>query len=89
MNPKLDKMDNMMNRQDNPVYKKQVNSLLEPMNLTDCFRDLYPSLRRYTWHSQNKSSRLDYRFILEHLFNKREFYKILAGLQSNHSILKL
>ncbi len=72
MNPKLDKMDNMMNGQYNPVYRKQIISLLESVNLTDCFRDLYPSLRRYTWHSLGKSSRLDYWFISEHLLNELE-----------------
>ncbi len=87
MNPKLDKMDNMINRQDNPVYRKQVNSLLESVNLTVCFRDLYPYLRWYTWHSRGKPSRLDYRFISEHLLN--ESYKILPGLHSDHSILKV
>ncbi len=45
MNPKLDKIDNMMDRHDNPVYRKLINSLLESMNLTVCFRDIYSSLR--------------------------------------------
>ncbi len=88
MNPKLDKMDNMMNRQDNPVFRKQINSLLESMNLTDCFRDLYQPLGRYTWHSQSKSSRLDYWFRSEHLLNKQESYKLLPRLHSDFITLK-
>ncbi len=59
------------------------------MNQTDCFRDLYPSQRWYTWHSQGKSSRLDYWFISEYLWNELESYKMLPGLHSDHSILKL
>ncbi len=81
-------MDNMMNRQDNPVFRKQINSVLESMNLTDCFRDLYPPLGRYTWHSQCKSSRLDNWFISEHLLNELESYKILLCLHSDFSTLK-
>ncbi len=34
-------------------------SMLDSMNLTDCFRDLFPNIRRYTWHSRGKSSILD------------------------------
>ncbi len=59
------------------------------MNLTDCFRDIYPSLRWYTWPSRGKSSRLDYWFLSEHLLNELESYKFLSGLHSDHTILKL
>ncbi len=63
-------MDCMTNRNDNTVYRKKINyALLESMNLTDCFRDLYPLLRRYTCHSRSKSSTLDYWFISDNLSN--------------------
>ncbi len=50
------------------------------MTLTDAWRDLNPNLRRYTWHSRGKLSRLDYWFISEHLLNNLTNYKILPGL---------
>jgi exonuclease III len=88
-NPKLDKLDSMSNKNDNPFYRAEVKVLLESMNLTDCFRDLHENLRRYTWHSRGKSSRLDYFFISEHLLNELYSYKIQPGLHSDHSILDL
>ncbi len=36
-----------------------------------------------------KSSRIDYWLISEHLLNEIQSYKILAGLHSDHSILKI
>ncbi len=60
MDPQIDKMDSMSNRNDNPTYRKEISALLESMDLTDCFRNIYPNLRRYTWHARGKSSRLDY-----------------------------
>ncbi len=48
LNPKLDKIDSMSNKNDNIVYRKEMLSLLDSMNLSDCFRNLYPNLRRYT-----------------------------------------
>ncbi len=84
---KLDKIDNMSNKSDNIIYRKEIISMLDSMNLTDCFRDLFPNIRRYTWHSRGKSSRLDYWFISEHLLNELENYKILPGVHSDHSII--
>jgi exonuclease III len=89
MNPKLDKQDSMSKKNDNVIYRNEMKALLESMNLTDCFRDLYPNLRRYTWHARGKSSRIDYHFISDHLLNELFSYKILPGLHSDHSFLKL
>ncbi len=77
----------MSNKNDNIVYRKEVLSLLDYMNLTDCFRNLYPNLWRYTWHARGKSSCLDYWFISENLLNDLISYKIQPGLHSDHSIL--
>ncbi len=89
MDPKLDTMDSMSNRSDNTIYRNELCALLDSMDLTDCFRNIYPNLRRYTWHSRGRSSRLDYWFISENLLNEHETYKILPGLHSDHSILKI
>ncbi len=83
----LDKIDNMSNQGDNIISRKEVISMLDSMNPTDCFRGLFPNIRRYTWHSTGKSSRIEYWFITEHLLNELENYKILPGLHSDHSII--
>ncbi len=44
LNPKL---ESMSNKNDNPVYRKNICSLMESMSLTYCFRDIYPNTRRY------------------------------------------
>jgi len=89
LNPKLDKLDTMSNKGDNPVYRNEILSLLDSMAISDAWRNLYPLSRRYTWHSHGKSSRLDYWFISEHLLNNLTEYKIMPGLHSDHSILKI
>ncbi len=89
IDPQIDKMDSMSNRNDNLTYRKEICALLESMDLTDCFRNIYPDLRRYTWHARGKSSRLDYWFISENLLNQLETYKYLPGLHSDHSIIKI
>ncbi len=89
MDLKLDKIESMSNKHDNIIYRKEIITMLDSMNLTDCFRDLFPTVRRYTWHSRGKSSRQDYWFISEHLLNELENYKILPGLHSDNSILNI
>ncbi len=84
---KLDKIDIMSNKNDNIIYRKEIISMLDSMNLTDCFRDIFPNIRRYTWHSRGKSSRLDYWFISEHLLNELENYKIIPGLLTFRSLM--
>ncbi len=44
---------------------------------------------RYIWHAHGKSSQIDYWLISENLLNEIQSYKILAGLHSDHSILKI
>ncbi len=79
----------MPNRNDNPIYRNEIHSILESMALSDAFRTLHPKSRRYTWHSRGKSSRLDYFFISEHLLNELLSFKITPGLHSDHSILNI
>ena len=45
MDPKLDKLDSMSNKSDNPIYRKEILSLIEVFNLSDCWRDLNPTTR--------------------------------------------
>ncbi len=44
LNPKLDTIDSMSNKSDNIVYREEMLSFLDSMNLSDCFRNLYPNL---------------------------------------------
>ena len=76
-----------MNRQDNINYRNEIISIINSFNLTDAWRDLYPTTKRYTWHSRGKAARLDYFLISEHLMNDLITYKIIPGLHSDHSIL--
>jgi exonuclease III len=89
LNLKLDKLDSMSNKGDNPVYRAEIKSMLETLDLNDAWRTLNPLSRRYTWHSRGRSSRLDYFFVSDHLLNTITDYKILPGLHSDHSILKI
>ncbi len=89
LNPNLDKLDSMSNKNDNTIYRNEVLFLLDSINLVDCFRTLYLNLRRYTWHARGKSTGLDHWFISENLLNDITSYKIQPGLHSDHSILKI
>ena len=89
LNSKLDKLDKMSNKNDNPVYRDEIILMLESLELSNTWRILYPLSRRYTWHARGRSSRLDYVFISDHLQNNLKNYKILPGLHSDHNILNL
>ena len=67
---KLDRIDSMSHKNDNPEYRKEIVSLMTSLNLVDAYRVLNPEKRRYTWHARGKASRLDYWFISEHLLNE-------------------
>ncbi len=41
MDSKLDRMDGMSKRNDNLIYRKEICALLESMDLTDCFKNIY------------------------------------------------
>jgi exonuclease III len=87
MNPKLDKSDKITSKNDNITYRNEIKSLLESMALSDPWRLANPELKRFTWHSRSKSSRLDYFFTSDQLLNEISNYKINPGLSSDHSIL--
>ncbi len=79
----------MSSKNDNPIYRSDIHSILGSMALSDAFRILHPHTRRYTWHSRGKSSRLDYFFLSDHLLNELMFFNIIPGLHSDHSILNI
>ncbi len=79
MDPKFKKMESITNG--NPIYIKEICAFLESMNLTDCFRNIYPNLRRYTLYARGKS--LDYWFISENLLCELETGTILTKNKNN------
>jgi exonuclease III len=89
LNPSLDKQDTMSNKHDYPEFRAEILTIMESFNLTDCWRDLNPNKRRYTWHARGKASRLDYWLISDHLLNEIHKSEIKIGLHSDHSIITL
>ena len=89
LNPRLDKLDNMPNTNDNPDYRNSINAYLEVENLTDIWRTLNPYERFFTFHRGNTKSRLDYFFVSEHFLNTVINSDILPGLHSDHSLLRI
>ena len=60
-------------------------------NLFDTFRELHPSLRRYTWRRKTplKQSRLDFFLVTENIVNSIKNGKFETGYKSNHSMVAL
>ena len=89
MNPRLDKMDNSSDHNDNWNFRADVCSFMETNNIVDAWRTVNPDKRCFTWHRAEKRSRLDYVLTSEHLLNFIDDVNILPGIQSDHSLLKL
>lgn len=89
LSQKLDKMDTTSLSNDNPNYRKEIESYLDSENMFDIWRVLNPDKRMFTWHRGDKKSRLDYFFISDHLTNILKDTSILPGIHSDHSLLKL
>ena len=89
MNPRLDKLDNSPDYNDNRNFRADVCSFVETNNIVDVWRTINPDKRCFTWHRVDKRSRLDYLLTTEHLLNFIDDVDILPGIQSDHSLLKL
>jgi len=76
-----------------PNSKNILLQNLEVFDLVDPFRELYPTLRRYTWRKKTptKQARLDYYLISKNLMAKVEQVTIDNTYRSDHAavILKL
>ena len=75
----------------NPKARSFVTNSIKENNLFDTFRELHPSLKRYTWRRKNpfKQSRLDFFLVTENLINLVKTSKIETGYKSDHSIVTL
>jgi len=78
-------------RHSNAKACDMVNSLIDEFNLIDVWRHYHPNLRQYTRHQHNPKvlSRLDYILISENMIGCTYGSKILPGVNSDHSIVKL
>ena len=85
----LDRSETISTAGDNPEYRNRLLSLNETLNIIDIWRLLNPDVRRYTWHSRGKASRLDYIFISDNLINNVHKCDIAPGVHSDHSLLSL
>ncbi len=78
-------------RHSNVKASEIVNGLIDEFNLIDVWRHYHPNLRQYTRHQHNPKvlSRLDYILISENMIGSTQNSKILPGINSDHSIVKL
>ena len=89
LNPELDSF-NYVNI-NNPRSRKCVLEMLQLHNMTDAFRYLHPTVKRYSWRCKNliKQARLDYFIVSESLTDLIADCNIKPGYRSDHSILEL
>ena len=89
LNPRLDKLDQIDEAQDNIYYRSDIQSFMEVNNIVDIWRTINPDKNFFIWHRGNKRSRLDYILTPQHLMNFIEECSILPGIHSDHSLLKM
>ena len=75
----------------NPKARSFVTNTIKENKLFDTFRELHPSLKRYTWRRKNpfKQSILDFFLVTENLINLVKTSKIETGYKSDHSSVTL
>ena len=88
-NPRLNKVDNSPDHNDNRNFRAKLCSFMETNNVVDAWRTINSDKRCFTWHRAEKRSSLDYVPTSEHLLNLFDDVNILPGIQSDHSLLKL
>ena len=62
----------------NPKARRFVSNKINDNNLFDTFRELHPSLKRYTWRRKNplKQSRLEFFLVTENTINSVKHLKL-------------
>ena len=75
----------------NPKARNFLINRIQENNLTDTFRELHPTLKRYTWRRKTplKQSRLDFFLVTESIVNSVKKSKIETGYRSDHSMVTL
>ena len=89
LNPNLDCFN--YKHINNPKARNFITNMIKENNLFDTFRELHPSLRRYTWRRKTplKQSRLDFFLVTENIVNSIKKCKIETGYKSDHSMVTL
>ena len=85
MDPELDLMN--YKHLNNPKARKEVLKLMDELNLKDIFREMYPTLIRYSWRKRNplKQARLDFFLISESLLSLTTCVQYDSSYRSDHS----
>ena len=90
-NIELDRASSEPNSLKNPMYAKQITTLMEMLSLVDIWRLRNPTRKRYTRRERTKygfsQSRLDYFIISCHLEYFLKNTDILPSIKSDHSLL--
>lgn len=75
----------------NPKARNYIINKIKENNLFDPFRELHPSMKRFTWRRKNplKQARLDFFLITENMINLVKASKIETGYKSDHSMITL
>ena len=75
----------------NPNARDKLLDIIDQYCLIDPFRELFPTLRRYTWRRKNpfKQSRLDFFLFTESMLTNLKNCKIEPSYRSDHSIVIL
>ncbi len=88
LNPRVDKLDPLLDNNDNLNYRNEILSFLETENRVDIWRVVNPFKKIFTWHRGKQKSRLDYYFTSDHFLNIATTVDIMPGIHSDHSLLK-
>ena len=71
--------------------RKNVTDMIASHKLSDCFRELHPSLKRYTWRRKNplKQAQLDFFLVSEIFMDLISDCNISPGYRTDHSAIEL
>ena len=75
----------------NPNARSAVLNMMTDINLSDIYRELNPTCKRYTWRKRNpiKQGRLDFFLITNTMADLIKECDIKAGYRSDHSIITM
>ena len=89
LDPKMDSQNYL--HLNNPKSRSILMESMQALNLSDIFRQLNPSLRRYSWLRRNpvKQACLDYAIGTNSLLDTVHSCNILPGYRSDHSRIEI
>ena len=92
LNPDIDSSN--YKHVNNVRSKNEVDNLISKYNLTDIFRQVHPTVRKYSWHKKVNTrviqqGRLDFFLVSDHLTNRHSESQIRPGYRLDHSIITM